>query len=277
MIPEDTAPGNYYIVSRADWNGVVGETSDTNNDRASSVVKIGGDLVVSALTVAPIATKPEGSITVNDTTKNQGAEVVAASETAFYLSPNSSFNPTDTFLGSRSVPSLIPNQTSSASTEVAIPGNTEPGSYYLIAVADWNGGIAESTETNNTRLATVRVGPDLTVTSLTAPSSAVKGTSIAINHTTKNQGGDSAQASVTNFYLSTNSTLDASDVFLGSQGVSSLAPSVSVAFQTTLVIPTSTTAGSYYLIAKADGDGTVAESLENNNTAARGITVSAGP
>jgi subtilase family serine protease len=82
---------------------------------------------------------------------------------------------------------------------------------------------------------------------------------------------------VTNFYLSTNSTLDASDVFLGSQGVSSLAPSVSVAFQTTLVIPTSTTAGSYYLIAKADGDGTVAESLENNNTAARGITVSAGP
>ena len=50
----------------------------------------------------------------------------------------------------------------------------------------------------------MRIGPDLTVTAFTAPSSAVAGTSISVGDTTKNLGADSAPASVTNFYLSTN-------------------------------------------------------------------------
>ena len=93
----------------------------------------------------------------------------------------------------------------------------------MIAVADAAGVVAESLENNNTRASsTVRIGPDLTVTALTGPSSAVAGTSISPSDTTKNQGVDTTPASVTNFYLSSNSTLDAADLFLGSRNVSSL-------------------------------------------------------
>ena len=47
----------------------------------------------------------------------------------------------------------------------------------------------------------------------------------------------------------------------------------------TLVIPPQTAAGSYFIVAVADGDGVVPESLENNNTRPRTISISvpAGP
>ena len=43
----------------------------------------------------------------------------------------------------------------------------------------------------------------------------------------------------------------------------------------TLVIPAQTPAGKYVIVAVADGDGVVAEALENNNTKARNLTVTA--
>ncbi|HUE89433.1 MAG TPA: CARDB domain-containing protein [Vicinamibacterales bacterium] len=273
QIPADTLPGSYYVIARADWNNAVPETFETNNDRASGTLKIGGDLVVSALS-APTTAKADGLITLSDTTKNQGTEAVPASSTGFYLSSNFSLDSTDVFLGSRAVGSLTPSQSSSASTQVLIPAGTRSGTYYVIAVADWNGAVAESTENNNTRVVAVQVGPDLVVSALSAPSSAVAGTSISASDTTKNQGADTAGASVTRFYLSSNIWLDASDVLLGTRAVPSLGVGLSDMGSVTLVIPASTAAGTYYIIAKADGEDAVMESLENNNTRVRSISIS---
>ena len=276
MIPPDTAPGSYYIVGRADWNAVVAETSNTNNDRAYGYLRVGGDLVVSTLSV-PVTARANGPLTVTDTTKNQGLAPVQGSETGFYLSLNASVDPSDDFLGSRMAPPLDTSQSTSISTQLTVPSDTAPGTYWLIAVADWNGAVAESTETNNNRASSVRVGPDQTVTVLSAPSSAVAGTSITVTDTTKNQGGDTSEASVTSFYLSTNLTLDATDELLGSRPVPSLTPGASHTESVALLIPASKGAGGYYLISKADGENTVAESLETNNTRTRGITVAAAP
>jgi subtilase family serine protease len=182
------------------------------------------------------------------------------------------------FLGSRVVGSLGPSETSTASTQLVIPPGTVTGTYYVIGVADWNGAVAESTESNNTRTSNlVLIGPDLVVTAVSAPSSAVAGTSISASDTTKNQGGDTAVASVTSFFLSSNSSLDVSDVLLATRPVPSLGPGLSDAGSLALAIPVSTTAGTYYIIAKADGDDASAEALENNNTRWRSISVSAAP
>ena len=130
----------------------------------------------------------------------------------------------------------------------------------MIAVADVSNAVAESLESNNTRASGfVRIGPDLTVTALTAPSSAVAGTSISVGDTTKNQGAGTAPASVTNFYLSTNASLDAADLLVASRPVSPLGAGLSETGTAPLVIPASTTAGTYYIIAKSDGDDTVPE------------------
>jgi subtilase family serine protease len=136
----------------------------------------------------------------------------------------------------------------------------------------------ESLENNNTRVyGGVRIGPDLVVIGLWAPGSAVAGTSITVNDTTRNEGAEAAPASVTSFYLSTNAILDAADVPVGQRTVSGLGGGVSQAGSALLTIPPDLAPGRYELIAKSDGDGTIMESLENNNTRTRTVMVTAPP
>jgi subtilase family serine protease len=123
----------------------------------------------------------------------------------------------------------------------------------------------------------VRIGPDLVVMSLTGPNSAVAGSTITANETTMNQGGEMTPASVTNFYLSLNTTLDGGDVLIGTRQVPSLAANGSNAGPVSLTIPASTAPGSYTIIAKADGDDALVEAAENNNTRTKTITITAAP
>jgi subtilase family serine protease len=80
---------------------------------------------------------------------------------------------------------------------------------------------------------------------------------------------------MTRFYLSANSAVDAGDVPLGGRPVPALVPGASNSGSVTLVIPPQTPAGKYFIVAAADGDGVVVEALENNNTKARNVTVTA--
>ena len=273
QLPAGTPAGSYYVIGTADWNAAVGETSETNNDRAYGTLRIGGDLAVSALSV-PSAARAGGAITVSDTTRNQGTEAVPESATGFYLSSNTLVDSTDVLLGSRAVGPLAPAGTHSASTGLVIPTGTTTGSYYLIAAADWNAVVPEGNESNNKYVVAVRIGPDLVMTALTAPSSAVAGTSISVSDTTSNQGADAAGESVTGFYLSSNASLDSADILLGTRVVYALEAGVSGIASTVLQIPPSLAGGTYYIIAKADGDNAILESLENNNTRLRVISIS---
>jgi subtilisin family serine protease/subtilase family serine protease len=273
QVPADVLPGSYYVVARADWNGTVAEPTETNNDRYSGVIRIGGDLVLTSV-VASTPVMAGGPITVTETTRNQGSAPVGESTTAFYLSIDLFYDGSDRFLGDRSVGALTPSQTSTAQTSLVVPAGTAAGRYYIIGVADANGAILESQETNNTRYSgLVNVGPDLTVTALTGPSSAVAGTSISVTVTTRNEGGDIAPVSMTRFYLSSNNSLDAADQLLGARAVSSLGPELSDAGLVLLPIPASTAAGIYYIIAKGDGDDAIQESLETNNLRSRTISI----
>jgi subtilase family serine protease len=215
-----------------------------------------------------------GPITVTDTTKNQGSAPVGDSTTAFYLSVDLFYDGTDQFVGNRSVGALTVSETSTAQTRLVVPAGTASGRYYIIGVADANGAILESQENNNTRYSgLVNVGADLTVSALTAPSSAVAGTSMSVTVTTRNDGGDIAPVSLTRFYLSSNNSLDATDQLLGAREVTSLEPGLSDAGPALLSIPASTAAGTYYIIAKGDGDDAIQESLETNNLRSRIISI----
>ena len=62
------------------------------------------------------------------------------------------------------------------------------------------------------------------MSALTVPATGGAGLPITVTDTTKNQGsGSTVIASTTSFYLSTNSTYSAGDVFLGSRAVGILA------------------------------------------------------
>ena len=223
------------------------------------------DLAVTTLT-GPASAGAGSPMTVNDTTKNQGAGPSDTSVTAFYLSTNNVIDAADISLGTRSIGSLAPGTTDSAASTFTVPSTIAVGNYYLIAKADANLTITESNENNNVKTASViLIGPDLAVTTLTVPSTAAAGGSISIGDTTKNQGGGAAAASSTTLYLSANVLLDGSDTMLTSRSVGALAAGQIEAGSTTVTIPANTAAGTYYIVAKADGAGVVTETLETNN------------
>ena len=64
-------------------------------------------------------------------------------------------------------------------------------------------------------------------------------------------------------------------MLLGSRPVLALIPGASQAGSVPVTIPAQTTPRSYFILAVADGDSTIAEALENNNISARSISVTA--
>jgi hypothetical protein len=151
------------------------------------------DLAVTTLT-GPASAGAGSPMTVNDTTKNQGAGPSDTSVTAFYLSTNNVIDAADISLGTRSIGSLAPGTTDSAASTFTVPSTIAVGSYYLIAKADANLTITESNENNNVKNGIDHPDRDRTwrVTTLTVPSTAAAGGSISIGDTTKNQGGGAA-------------------------------------------------------------------------------------
>jgi subtilase family serine protease len=136
----------------------------------------------------------------------------------------------------------------------------------VFASADVNNQVVESTETNNaSAAAAIHVGPDLVESALSAPASAPAGSTITVADTALNQGGGTAGASTTTFYLSTNLALDSSDVAIGSRPIPQLAPGQSNAGTTAVTIPAGTAPGLYAILAVSDSAGAVVETSETNN------------
>ncbi|MBU6120555.1 T9SS type A sorting domain-containing protein [Hymenobacter sp. PAMC29290] len=119
--------------------------------------------------------------------------------------------------------------------------------------------------------------PDLLLTQIGAsPSSVPAGGNLSLSATVANQGGGSAANSAVGYYLSTNQTLDASDILLGSSAGTSLAVSASATHQLVAAVPASVTPGAYYVLFMADPLNVVAESNETNNLASLAVTVTTG-
>ena len=271
-VPADTPPGPRYLIAVADVDRVITETLEWNNTRPRSL-NIGPDLVVTAL-MAPSAAAAGAAVAVSDTVKNLGGGAAASSATRFYLSLNAVLDASDTLLaGTRAVPLLAMEASSSGTATVTIPADTAAGSYYLIAEADGGDAVAEFAETNNARARSISIGADLVVSAFSAPATAAAGAAIQVGDTTKNQGTGSARSSNTKFYLSTNTQLDSADAALGGRPVPALEPGGGSAATTPLTIPAGTVTGAYYLLAAADADNTVPETLESNNRTARLIQI----
>ena len=127
------------------------------------------------------------------------------------------------------------------------------------------GSVAEGNETNTSGAAVVRLGSDLSVSALSAPSRAAVGSAIVVTDTTTNPGAGGADASVTAFYLSADSTLDAADVRLApARAVGPLAAGAASDGAANVIIP-EIAPGAWFLIANADDDGLVDEMAESNN------------
>ncbi len=164
------------------------------------------DLVISAISV-PASTNACQSISITDTTSNNGSAVAGASVTKYYRSADAVYDATDILIGSREIPQLAVGASSSGSTSVAVPCDTTPGTYFVIARTDAYTVVAENNETNNIRYVT------MTVADTTAPTVAI--TSPAANATIGGtvtftaSASDNVRVSKVEFYV--NGSLKGSD------------------------------------------------------------------
>jgi hypothetical protein len=159
-IPATTLAGVYVLLACADDKGDVAEADESNNCRAAAVrVQVGRpDLVLTAVSDPPPNAVTGSSFPVTDTVQNQGVLAAGASRTQYYLSRDPLRNGGDRLLsGSRSVPSLDPDEASTGTVHVTIPVATLPGAYFVLACADARGAIAEGAETDNCRASASKV------------------------------------------------------------------------------------------------------------------------
>ena len=270
-IPASVLPGARYLVAKSDADDVLLENVESNNSAYRSI-SIGPDLVVSRL-VVPAVAAPGGTISAAYTVQNRGAAPAAATRLEMYWSTDNALDTGDQLLARVDIGSLGANGTQSGEAALTIPANASLGTYYIFARVDPANAVGEVYESNNTERATIRVGGDLVVSSLSIPWTVGAGVPFVATDTTTNVGGSPVSQSSTQFYLSPDALFSASDTLLGSRTVSGLAAGGASTANTTLTIPSGTQPGTHYLFAVADGANSVVETLENNNTALRSIRV----
>ncbi|MEQ1759432.1 MAG: CARDB domain-containing protein [Vicinamibacterales bacterium] len=125
-----------------------------------------------------------------------------------------------------------------------------------------------------------QAAPDLVETAVSnPPASATAGSTFSVTDTVLNQGGASANASTTRYYLSLDAVKSPGDILLSTtRSISTLAASASSTGSKTVTIPTATPFGAYVLLACADDGGVVTETDEANNCrAAAGVLQVSGP
>src|SRR5206468_3531644 len=101
-IPAGTAPGSYNVLAYADDQAVVAEGSEGNNQATRAIQITTGaaapDLVITSMTV-PGTAAAGSTITVGDTTTNQGGGAAGATLTGYYLTTKTYYDGTAKDLG----------------------------------------------------------------------------------------------------------------------------------------------------------------------------------
>jgi YD repeat-containing protein len=221
------------------------------------------------------------TVPISWTVINQGDKDLSNSSTedAIYLSSDAIFDNSDIYLGQEQSPfSLTLNNTYSRTKDITIPYGTS-GDRYLLFVTDPYSHVAESDESNNVKVVPFKVTAfDLFVSAANAPESASLGETIGVDWTVTNQGNGRAFPGWNdNVYLSTDSTLDAADILLNSQFVTSqilLEEGSSYTIRPNLTVP-NVALGDYYLLFASDVNNRQPETSESNNLFARLITLKA--
>ncbi|BAY13815.1 CARDB domain-containing protein [Calothrix sp. NIES-2098] len=276
-IASGTAAGNYYLLSQADGYGYVAESNETNNIVASAITLTtpAPDLIIQNVS-APTSATIGSALQLNYQVKNQGNANAGSSYSKFYLSKDATLSSDDAFLNLDSVTSIVAGGVSSESVILTIASGTAAGNYYLLSQADGYGYVAESNETNNIVASAITLttpAPDLIIQNVSAPTSAIVGSTIQLNYQLKNQGNASAGYSYSKFYLSKDATLSSDDAALNWDYVNGIASGGVSSESVALTIDSNTAAGNYYLLSQADGYYLVAESTKANNIVASAITL----
>ncbi len=279
-IPFTIIPGEYFILIDVNCNRIIEESDTTNN---LTVVPFIVDQPQPDLTISNVASDTSTylageTMSISYDISNTGEGDANTSEICFFLSTDSVLDvSTDRSIAEKIIPGITLDQTLPQSIVISLPGDVEPGIYFVHSLVDCENVLAELNEDNNTAYFIITVGqpqPDLAVANLLAnPDTVQAGTNIDLSYRIDNSGDGDAGISTGCIYLSADNVLDGADVLLVEPVVPGIISGDQAELTETITIPAATLAGDYFLIIEADCKNEVAESNEANNTDFVAITV----
>jgi hypothetical protein len=289
----DGLQGDYYVYVYTDAKKEVFEyTYDDNNiKRSNKTVKIIAapvpDLIVTTVTIAADTLVAGDSAVVNWTIKNAGAGAVSKNwNDRIYVSKEQNWDVTKaTLIGT--VNRLSPLDTGKIYTQnikLKLPYGLS-GLYYFYIQTDAFNHVYENTNENNNigkNNKTVFIRPsssDLFVSVIEAPATAFTGQSLAISWTVKNVGENTTSSNYWSdeVFISTDATLDNSDVFLKREArQAGLEPGAS--YSQTINYQLKGLVGNYYIIVRSDADKSVSnDTVRVNNINQKAIAITLLP
>lgn len=293
LLPEGIS-GQYYLVLLTDANTKVFEYIwEKNNTGFSNPMTITlsppPDLVVTG-TVIPSTGSSGEKIGLSWTVQNQGPGETGSDYwfDAVYLSASATFDSASAKLVKifRHDQSLQPDSSYTVLDSVTLP-NGISGQYYVYVKTDQQNHQFEHTyEGNNITRSSAAIDlsltpwPDLHVTGITAPSTAVAGEEVAIGYTIHNQSASASAKALwrDRIYISTSETWDlATSTYLGEYRHSGeLAAGSSYTSDVVVQIPDEMS-GLLFIYAMADAGNSVYEHTDEGNNTGRSDPVSADP
>lgn len=287
-VPSD-AEGLWYVFVVTDYQNSVYEFTGENNNTGYDTAEPGSpmnilvtppDLVIPTQPTTPDTVASGNAFPVEFTVRNQGAFVAGAFlYHAVYLSTNPTFEAANdtllaTFYDQNPFP---PGAEHPISLNAATPYCLPNGTYYLFAVADYNGRQFEfdpgfDAEANNVspakQITLSTVPPDLQVTNFSVPPITMPGGTVSVSWTVANTGSATTLRWFDRVYLNS-LTPGVGSVLIGSfERTGGLAAGGSYTETRSVGLP-AYMQGDYFLSVGTDNTNTVPEcgSSENNNSA----------
>lgn len=273
------APGGYYLGAMADGNQQVSETNETNNGRLGNRLYLTApDLVMTQL-VGPSTGLPGGSLTVTASVQNIGGANASLQYIKFVLSTGAVITAQDTALSPPWIVNSLAAGQATTTVHMLTLAVVPPGAYHLGVIADAYNYVTETNEDNNTlRGGEIRItGPDLVITCVTGPATAIRYQYVSFTATVANVGLSAAGYHYLQVYFSTDPTITTNDFAAGAFYVDGLDAGQSRKIDCKVQLDDRFAVGTHYVGILADVYNNVAETNENNNLGAGGRITLAGP
>jgi YD repeat-containing protein len=260
--------------------GPVTVTTIAGSARSSAAFTVTvADLVPTALT-APATASPRQKLTASWSVANRGTGPAKAPwRDAIYLSRDSVCCAADEPVAGVDLTSALgPGQSYSRTSTGTIP-LVPAGQYYLILSTDEGRAVIEADETNNRRVLPITITvPDLVPTALNAPSTWIRGQTLSVSWTVKNQGSGTASADATSnwvdqLHLATTPVCCESATLVGSVRRTAPLNAGATYSQSLSVKVPDVPPGSYYLVFTADALAFVGDGNQDNNQRAVPVTI----
>jgi|GEM_PF-3039839 len=289
-LPGSIGLGSWHLGMRIDVAGAVKEKNESNNSAAHKLTIIAPPKATKKPDLQVVAVSGDGGVSGAKTkvvikVRNVGKAASKAFRIDLRLSEDAAVDGSDYLMVTRDFGGLAANTSATATVFPTIPAAAKPGSWVIGARADVLDAVDESDETNNARLAVIKIAappppakPDFAMNLATVnPSSVLAGEAIKCLATLHNHGGSYGNGIRVSYRLSKDMVITGADKLLGWRTVLGAQKGAKEAVGHTVQVPATTPPGDYFVGMIADSLGAVAESNEKNNVAIAKLVVAAPP